>query len=132
MSVADPIADMLTRIRNAIQVKKPNVVIPGSNLKREILNRLVEEGFITDVGWEEDGRQGLLIAHLKYDENEECVIDGLKRYSKEGRRVYVKADDIPVERSGYGTVILSTSRGVLTDKQARKLGVGGEVLCSVW
>ncbi len=132
MSLADPIADMLTRIRNAVEVKKNNVVIPASNLKREILNRMVEEGFITEVGFEEDGRQGLLIVHLKFDENGECVIDGLKRYSKEGRRVYVKSDEIPTERSGYGTVILSTSSGVLTDREAKKRGVGGEVLCSVW
>lgn len=132
MSVADPIADMLTRIRNAIEVKKKSVVIPSSNLKREILNRLLEEGYLTDVGAEDDGKQGLLIAHLKYDENEECVIDGLKRLSMEGRRVYVKSGDIPTERSGYGTVILSTSSGVMTDKEARKLGVGGELICSVW
>lgn len=132
MSVADPIADMLTRIRNAIMVKKSSVVIPASNLKKEILGRMVDEGYISDVGYEEDGRQGLLIVHLKFDENGECTIDGLKRYSKEGRRVYVGSDDIPRERSGYGTVILSTSRGVLTDKQAKNLGVGGEVLCSVW
>lgn len=132
MSVADPIADMLTRIRNSILAKRASVVVPASNIKREILMRMVEEGYIAEVGSEEDGRQGLLIVHLKYDENEESVIDGLKRYSKEGRRVYVKSDDIPRERSGYGTVILSTSRGVLTDKQAKNLGVGGEVLCSVW
>ncbi len=132
MSVADPIADMLTRIRNAIVVKKSSVVIPGSNLKREILNRMLEEGYLTDVGWEDDGRQGLLIAHLKYDENEECVIDGLERVSKQGRRVYVKSTDIPTERNGFGTVILSTSKGVLTDSAARKEGVGGEVICSVW
>ena len=132
MSLADPIADMLTRIRNAIMAKKKSVVIPASNLKREILNRMAEKGYIAEVGTEEDGRQGLLIVHLKYDENEECVIDGLKRYSKEGRGLYVKSGDIPSERSGYGTVILSTSRGVLTDTDAKKLGVGGEVLCSVW
>lgn len=132
MSVADPIADMLTRLRNAILAKRKSVVIPASNLKREILARLAEEGYIAEVGTEEDGRQGLLIVHLKYDENDECVIDGLKRYSKEGRRVYVKHGDIPTERSGYGTVILSTSSGVLTGTQAQKLGVGGEVLCSVW
>lgn len=132
MSVADPIADMLTRLRNAIEVKKKSVVIPASNLKREILNRLVEEGYLADVGSEDDGKQGLLIAHLKYDQNEECVIDGLKRLSMEGRRVYVKSDEIPTERSGYGTVILSTSKGVLTDREAKKLGVGGELICSVW
>lgn len=132
MSVADPIADMLTRIRNGIQARKKVVTIPGSKLNREILNRMLEEGYISGVDWEEDGRQGLLIAHIKYDENEEATIDGLRRISKQGRRVYVKADEVPRERNGYGTVILSTSRGVLTDDQARKMGVGGEVLCSVW
>lgn len=132
MSVADPIADMLTRIRNAIMVKKQSVVIPASNLKREILARLTDEGYILGFATEEDGRQGLLIVNLKYDDNGECTIDGLKRFSKEGRRVYVSSDDIPRERSGYGTVILTTSRGVLTDKEAIKLGIGGEVLCSVW
>jgi small subunit ribosomal protein S8 len=132
MAIADPIADMLTRIRNAIQVKKQTVVIPGSNLKREILNRLNEAGYVSEVSWEDDGRQGILTVELKYDDNEESVIDGLDRASTQGRRVYVGVDDIPVVRSGYGTVILSTSKGVLTDTQARKLGVGGEVLCTVW
>ena len=132
MSVADPIADMLTRIRNGIQAGKKTVMVPGSGLNREILTRMHEEGYISGVDWEEDERQGLLIAHIKYDENEEATIDGLRRISKQGRRVYVKAADIPKERNGFGTVILSTSRGVLTDDQARKLGVGGEVLCSVW
>jgi small subunit ribosomal protein S8 len=132
MSIADPIADMLTRIRNGIDSKKHRVVIPASNLKKEVLETMRDEGFLSDVGMEEDGKQGLLIAYLKYDENEQCVIDGLKRMSKQGRRVYVKAEDIPKVRSGFGTVILSTSHGVISDTKARKLGVGGEVLCSVW
>lgn len=132
MAQVDPIADMLTRIRNGILSKKKTVPIPGSKLKKEILARMIEAGYLADVGWEDDGKQGMLVVTLKYDENERSVIDGLRRISKEGRRVYVGSEDIPRERSGYGTVILSTSRGVLTDSQARKLGVGGEVICSVW
>lgn len=132
MSVADPIADMLTRIRNAVSAKKTSVVIPGSKLKLDMLNRMCEEGYLTAVAFEEDGKQGILKAALKYDENGDSVIDGLKRISKQGRRVYVKSDEIPIERNGYGTVIVSTSKGVLTDSQARKEGVGGEVLCSIW
>jgi len=132
MSVADPIADMLTRLRNGFGAKKKSVIIPGSNINREVLTRLVEEGYLAAVDSEDDGKQGLLIAHLKYDENEQSVIDGLKRISKQGRRVYVKSDEIPKERNGLGTIIVSTSHGVLTDAQARKLGVGGELICSVW
>ena len=132
MSVADPIADMLTRIRNAVQAKKTTVAIPGSKLKLAMLNRMCEEGYIAGVSFEEDGKQGVLTATLKYDDNGENVIDGLRRISKQGRRVYVKAGEIPVERNGFGTVIVSTSKGVLTDAQARKEGVGGEVLCSIW
>jgi len=132
MAHVDPIADMLTRIRNGLQTKKKTVSMPGSKIKREVLARLLEEGYLSDVIWQDDDKQGILVVTLKYDENEESVIDGLKRISKEGRRVYVGAGDIPRERSGYGTVILSTSRGVMTDTQARKLGVGGEVICSVW
>jgi small subunit ribosomal protein S8 len=132
MSVADPIADMLTRIRNAVQAKKTIVVIPGSKLKLDMLNRMCEEGYLAAVSFEEDGKQGILKAALKYDDNGESVIDGLKRISKQGCRVYVKSDEIPIARNGFGTVIVSTSKGVLTDSQARKEGVGGEVLCSIW
>lgn len=132
MAISDPIADMLTRLRNALQAKKRSVTIPGSSVRREILNRLLEEGYIADLAWEDDGRQGILSVLLKYDENDQPVIDGIQRVSTQGRRVYVSVDQIPVVRSGYGTVILSTSSGVLTDTQAKKLGVGGEVLCTVW
>lgn len=132
MSVADPIADMLTRIRNAARVNIKSVAMPGSKLKLEILNRLVEEGYVTSVEFESDEKQGKLTAILKYDENEESVIDGIKRLSKQGRRVYVKSTEIPTERNGFGTVILSTSKGVITGTKAKELGVGGEVLCSVW
>ncbi|TLN25937.1 30S ribosomal protein S8 [bacterium] len=132
MSVSDPIADMLTRIRNGIETRAQTVIIPASGLKKEVLKTMVAEGYLADIGEEEDGKQGLLIAYLKYDDNDNCVIDGLKRESKQGRRVYVKSEDIPKVRSGFGTVILTTSRGVMTDTQARKLGVGGEVICSIW
>jgi small subunit ribosomal protein S8 len=132
MSLTDPIADMLTRIRNAIQARKEVVSVPGSKLKREILDRMVDEGYLGDIEWQDDERQGVIVARLKYDGNGESVIDGLQRLSKPGRRVYVGADEIPRAQNGYGTVILSTSRGVLVDRSAREMGVGGEVLCSVW
>lgn len=132
MSLTDPIADMLTRIRNAIQARREVVQIPGSKLKKAVLERLLEEGYVADVSWEDDGKQGVLLVRLKYDGQGEPAIDGLERLSKPGRRVYVAVGDIPRARSGYGTVILSTSRGVLTDRKAREVGVGGEVLCSVW
>ena len=132
MAVTDPIADLLTRIRNGQQAKHAVVHMPGSKIKRPILERLQEEGFVEAVQWEDDDRQGVLSVRLKYDRNGEPAIDGLKRISSPGRRSYVHAGDIPQARSGYGTVILSTSRGVVTDRTARELGVGGEVLCSVW
>lgn len=132
MSVTDPIADMLSRIRNAIHVSKPAVQVPGSKIKRAILEQMVDEGYLAGIDWQDDGRQGTLVAHLKYDPTGECVIDGLQRLSKPGRRVYVGADEIPKAQNGYGTVILSTSRGVLVDRVARRMRVGGEVLCSVW
>lgn len=132
MSLTDPIADLLTRIRNATQARHKVVVIPGSRMKKEILERLLEEGYLGAVSWEDDQRQGNLVVQLKYDGRGEPVIDGLRRLSKPGRRVYVGVDEIPKAQSGYGTVILSTSKGVLTDKKARVAGVGGEVICSVW
>lgn len=132
MSLTDPIADLLTRLRNGIQARHEVVQVPGSKIKREILQRLQEEGYLTDVTWQDDDKQGVILARLKYDGSGEAVIDGLRRISKPGRRVYVGSNDIPKAQSGYGSVILSTSRGVLTDQKARELGVGGEVLCSVW
>jgi small subunit ribosomal protein S8 len=132
MSLTDPIADMLTRVRNAIQAHQTVVEIPTSALKRAILERMVDEGYLVDVTGREDNRQGILVVRLKYDGQGESVIDGLERISKPGRRLYAGVDDIPKSRSGFGTVILSTPKGVLTDRKARELGVGGEVLCSVW
>ena len=104
----------------------------GSKIKRAILERLQEEGYVEAVQWQDDDRQGVLSVRLRYDRKGEPAIDGLKRISSPGRRSYVQSGDIPQARSGYGTVILSTSRGVLTDRTARELGLGGEVLCSVW
>lgn len=132
MPSSDPIADMLTRIRNAIQAQHSHVKIPGSNLKRAMLDRLQEQGFLGEIVFEDDGKQGILNVQLKYDADGESVIDGLQRMSSPGRRVYVGSNDIPKKRNGFGTVILSTSCGVVTDIKARELGVGGEVLCSVW
>ncbi len=132
MPLTDPIADMLTRIRNAIQARREVVQILGSKLNQAVLEQMLEEGYLADVTWQDDDRQGVILVRLKYDNRGESAIDGLQRLSKPGRRVYVGADDIPQARSGYGTVILSTSRGVLTDRKARQQGVGGEVLCSIW
>lgn len=132
MALTDPIGDMLTRIRNGVQARHATVNIPASGLKKAILERMQEEGFIEDVNFVEDGKQGVLTVRLKYDKQGQSVIDGLDRLSRPGRRLYSGVDDIPRARSGFGTVILSTSRGVLTDRKARQLGVGGEVLCSIW
>jgi small subunit ribosomal protein S8 len=132
MSLTDPIADMLTRVRNAIKARHEVVQIPGSRIKRAILERMAEEGYVASVDWQDDGRQGVIVVRLKYDTDGEPTIDGLERMSKPGRRIYVGADEIPRVQNGYGTVILSTSRGVIADRTARKLGIGGEVLCSVW
>ncbi len=132
MAVTDPIGDMLTRIRNGVRARQAVLEMPASNIKRAILQRMVDEGYLAEVNEKEDGRQGLLIVRLKYDNHGDSVIDGLERISKPGRRLYAAVDDIPRSQSGYGTVILSTSKGVVTDKKARELGVGGEVLCAIW
>ena len=132
MSMSDPIADMLTRIRNAIMASYEAVDIPNSKLKIDIAKILKSEGFIKNYKIVADQKQGILRIFLKYDEGGESVIDGLRRVSKPSRRVYTKNDRIPKVLNGYGVNILSTSRGLMTDKQARKVGVGGEILCSVW
>ncbi|GAB6064396.1 30S ribosomal protein S8 [Deferrisoma palaeochoriense] len=132
MSMTDPIADMLTRIRNGLMAGQKTVIIPASKIKRAILEILVEEGYLAGVDYEDDGKQGVLVARLKYDNEGKPVIESLRRLSKPGRRVYVGKDELPKARSGYGTVIVSTSKGILTDRKARALGVGGEVICEVW
>jgi small subunit ribosomal protein S8 len=132
MSMSDPIADMLTRIRNGIIASFDTVDIPNSKLKISIAKILKSEGFIKNYKVIPDRRQGILRIFLKFDEGGESVIGGLKRVSKPSCRVYTGSDSIPQVRNGYGISILSTSKGLLTDRQARKLRVGGEVLCSVW
>jgi len=132
MGMTDPIADMLTRIRNASSANHPKVEIPGSKMKKAIAQILKEEGFIQDYEWVNDGRQGLLRIYLRYGPNKTKVLTGLKRISKPGLRVYVKKDTIPKVLGGLGIAILSTPKGVMTDKKARAEGVGGEVLCYIW
>ena len=133
MSMSDPIADMLTRIRNANTAKHDTVDVPASKMKLAIANILVDEGYIAKYDLVEDGAFKTIHITLKYgaDKNEK-VISGLKRISKPGLRVYANTEDIPKVLGGLGTAIISTNKGVVTDKDARKLGVGGEVLCFVW
>ena len=132
MAMTDPIADLLTRIRNANMVKHTSVDVPASNVKNKIVEILLEEGYIKGFDVIEDGKQGLIRIELKYGENKERVITGLKRISKPGLRVYAKKTDIPRVLGGLGLAIISTSNGIITDREARKLGVGGEVICYVW
>ena len=132
MVMTDPIADMLTRIRNGIIAKDETVDIPASNIKREIARILLEEGYIKGYDVIEDGKQGLIRVALKYGKDGQKVILGLKRISKPGLRVYADKNTVPKVLNGLGISIISTSKGILTDKQARELGVGGEVVCYVW
>lgn len=132
MTMTDPVADMLTRIRNANLVYHDRVEVPGSQLKRSIAEILKAEGFIRDFDWSDDGKQGVLKLYLKYGPNKEKTINGIKRISKPGLRVYVKRDEVPKVLRGLGIAILSTSHGVLSDRQARQERVGGEVICYVW
>ena len=131
MMVTDPIADMLTRIRNAIQAKHDSVSIPSSKEKIEIARILKEEGFINDFIVDGDSHQNIIIT-LKYGKNNEKVITGLKRISKPGLRVYARANELPRVLNGLGIAILSTSKGVMTDKEAKQQHIGGEVLAYVW
>lgn len=128
----DPISDFLTRVRNATMSFRRHVEIPGSKLKMRLAEILKEEGFIEEATWTDDGKQGIIHITLKYDENGYPVIEGLQRVSRPGRRVYCAHDEIPRVRSGLGIVVLNTSKGVLTGKQAREQKVGGEVVCSLW
>lgn len=132
MSMSDPLADMLTRIRNGVQVKFSSVDIPLSNVKKDVAKILKDEGYINDYHIIDDGLQGALRVDLKYDQNNQAVITGIRRVSKPGRRVYVKADKIQRVMSGLGIAVISTSKGVVSDVNARKNGVGGEILCEVW
>ena len=132
MSMTDPIADMLTRVRNASRAKHPRVDIPSSNLKREIARVLAETRFIDNFAVIEDNKQGILRLYLRYDSNNRSLIQGIKRISRPGLRQYSANADVPRVRRGLGIAIVSTSKGVMTDREARRAGVGGEILCSVW
>lgn len=132
MVMTDPIAYFLTRIRNANSVNHEKVEIQASKLKKTIAEILKDEGFIKDVEYIEDGKQGVLRLYLKYGANKQKVITGIKRISKPGLRVYAGKDEVPKVLGGLGIAIISTSHGVMTDKDARKQGLGGEVICYVW
>ena len=130
--VTDPIADMLTRIRNANQMRYKEVEVPASKIKNEIARILKDEGFIEDYKVEKDNTQGTIVLTLKYTDKKERVITGLKRISKPGLRVYANSNEIPKVLNGLGIAIISTSKGIMTDKQARKENIGGEVLAYIW
>ena len=132
MNITDPIADMLTRIRNANTMRYKNVEVPASKMKLEIAKILKEEGFIEDFKSEKGDKENMLVLTLKYGPNKERVITGLKRISKPGLRVYAKVDEIPKVLNGLGIAIISTPKGVMTDKKARQNCVGGEVLAYIW
>ncbi len=132
MVMTDPIADFITRIRNANTAYHDKIDIPGSRVKLEMARLLKEEGFIRDCQWLNDDKQGMVRIFLKYGPDKDKVIRGLKRISKPGLRVYAKKDEVPKVLGGLGIAIISTSEGLLTDKEARSKGLGGEVLCYVW
>jgi len=132
MQITDAIADMLTRIRNAISAKHDTVEIPASKMKKSIAQILADEGYIKSFTVTEDGKQGIIRITLRYGENKTPVIQGLRRVSKPGLRIYSSVEDMPKVMKGLGIAIVSTSQGVMTDRQARKSGAGGEVLAFIW
>ena len=132
MNITDPIADMLTRIRNANTAKKQTVDIPASKMKKSIAQILLDQGYIKAFEEIKDDKQGILRVTIKYDENGKKVISGLKRISKPGLRVYVNKDELPQVLNGLGIALISTSKGIKTDKEARELGLGGEVIAYIW
>ena len=132
MQITDTIADMLTRIRNASSAKHDSVAIPASNVKKAIAQILLDEGYIQSFTVEEDGKQGVIQISLKYGQNNSQIINGIRRVSKPGLRIYTNVEDMPRVMKGLGIAILSTSKGIMTDKQARKANIGGEVLAFVW
>ena len=132
MVMTDPVADFLTRIRNGNMVMHQTVEVPGSKMKVGLAKILKEEGYIKDFEYIADDKQGVIRVYLKYGPNKEKVITGLKRISKPGLRVYVQKEEVPKVLGGLGTAIVSTSKGLLTDKKARKEGLGGEVICYIW
>jgi small subunit ribosomal protein S8 len=132
MSTTDPIADMLTRIRNGLLVRRRYVVVPYSRLKQAVADVLREEGYVNRCEVNRDGRFPVLRVYLRYTDDKAPVVQGIRRVSKPGCRIYTRRSEIPWVRHGLGTVILSTPSGVMSGRQARRLGVGGEVLCEVW
>ena len=132
MQITDPIADMLTRIRNANTVGHETVDIPASKIKKSIAEILLEEGYIKGFEEIDDNKQGIIKIDMKYGANKERVISGIKKISKPGLKVYAKADQVPRVLGGLGVAIISSSKGVVSDKKARELGVGGEVICYIW
>lgn len=132
MSVTDPIADMLTCLRNAIMAKKKEVIVPSSRMKVEIAKILKDEGFIKNFKVIDNNKQGLLQMWLKYIEDNQTVISGLERVSRPGCRIYCTKETIPRVMNGLGIAIISTSKGILTDRKCRELGVGGEIICKIW
>jgi small subunit ribosomal protein S8 len=132
MTMTDPVADMLTRIRNANTAGHQTVEIPASKMKKSIASILKEEGYIDDFEFVDDGKQGVIKIKMKYAPGKTRVISELRRISKPGLKVYVKADDVPRVLGGLGIAIISTSKGIISDKDARRIGVGGEVVCYVW
>lgn len=132
MQTTDPIADMLTRIRNANSAKHEYVNVPASKIKKSVADILLEEGYIKKYEYIEDGKQGIIKIKLKYGEDKAKVISGLKRISKPGLRVYAPKDDLPRVLGGLGIALISTSHGIMTDKKARRSGIGGEVMAFIW
>ena len=132
MAISDPIADMLTRIRNGVKAKFNSVDIPASKLKTELARVMKDEGYIKNYKFVQDGRQGILRVYLKYGAGQKATIYGIERVSKPSRRIYVKSNEIKPVYNGMGVAILSTSKGIMTDKIARLENVGGEILCNIW
>ena len=130
--MTDPIADMLTRVRNALRANKETVEVPASNMKKAIADIMLSEGYVSDVKFAEDGYNGKLVLTLKYVSRKKPVINGMKRISRPGLRVYSDVETMPKVMDGLGIAVLSTNKGIMTDKQAKKLNVGGEVLCYIW
>jgi small subunit ribosomal protein S8 len=132
MQITDTIADLLTRIRNASSAKHDSVEIPASNMKKAIVQILVDEGYVRNYTVKEDGKQGIIKVNLKYGEGKTAVINGLRRVSKPGLRIYSNAESLPKVLKGLGIAVISTSQGVMTDREARKHNMGGEVLAFIW
>lgn len=130
--MTDPIADMLTRVRNANDAKHSSVDIPASNIKKQLAQILLDEGFVKGFDVLDDEKQGIIRVDLKYGAQNEKVISGIKRISKPGLRVYVKGNEVPRVLGGLGIAVVSTPKGIMTDKMARKEGIGGEIICYVW